>query len=115
MSRAFVKDQDIDYAENLPDRLVSEHPNDVTETGMAQIEAALQLRPFAMTIEAVRLQDRPDVLLEGERRLRLRSRERRKQADQRGEKKAITEEAFRLKAARRQPASGRGSGGGGPT
>jgi transcription elongation GreA/GreB family factor len=41
MSRAFVKDQDVDYSENLPDRLVSEHPNDVTETGMAQIEAAL--------------------------------------------------------------------------
>jgi transcription elongation GreA/GreB family factor len=41
VSRAFVKDQDIDYADNLPDRLVSEHPNDVTETGMAQIEAAL--------------------------------------------------------------------------
>jgi transcription elongation GreA/GreB family factor len=41
MSRAFVKEQDIDYVENLPDRLISEHPNDVTETGMAQIEAAL--------------------------------------------------------------------------
>ena len=41
VSRAFVKDQDIDYADDLPDRLVSQHPNDVTETGMAQIEAAL--------------------------------------------------------------------------
>jgi transcription elongation GreA/GreB family factor len=41
MSRAFVKDQDVDFVESLPDRLISEHPNDVTETGMAQIEAAL--------------------------------------------------------------------------
>src|SRR6476660_6181959 len=40
MSRAFVKDQDADYVE-LPDRLVSEHPNDVTEAGLAQIEDAL--------------------------------------------------------------------------
>ncbi len=41
VSRAFVKDQDVDYVDDLPDRLISEHPNDVTETGMAQIEAAL--------------------------------------------------------------------------
>ena len=40
MSRAFVKDQDADYLE-LPDRPVSEHPNDVTEAGLAQIEDAL--------------------------------------------------------------------------
>ena len=40
MSRAFVK-EDSDTGEELPDRPVSEHPNDVTETGMAQIEAAL--------------------------------------------------------------------------
>ena len=40
MSRAFVKDQDADYVE-LPDRPVSEHPNDVTEAGLAQIEDAL--------------------------------------------------------------------------
>ena len=41
MSRAFVKEQDIDSVEHLPDRLVSEHPNVVTDKGMAQIEAAL--------------------------------------------------------------------------
>lgn len=41
MSRAFVRDQDADASEDLPDRLVSEHPNDVTAEGMAQIEAAL--------------------------------------------------------------------------
>jgi transcription elongation GreA/GreB family factor len=40
MSRAFVKEQDVDYVE-LPERPVSEHPNDVTEAGMAQIEDAL--------------------------------------------------------------------------
>jgi transcription elongation GreA/GreB family factor len=39
MSRAFVKD--IDHVEQLPARPVSEHPNDVTEAGLAQIEQAL--------------------------------------------------------------------------
>jgi hypothetical protein len=39
MSRAFVKDAD--YLEELPERPVSEHPNDVTEAGLAQIEHAL--------------------------------------------------------------------------
>ena len=38
MSRAFVKD---DYLEELPERPVSEHPNDATEAGLAQIEYAL--------------------------------------------------------------------------
>ena len=41
MSRAFVREQDTDTSEDLPDRLVSEHPNDVTAEGMAQIDAAL--------------------------------------------------------------------------
>ena len=41
MSRAFVKEQDADHPEDLPERPVSEHPNDVTETGLAQIERAL--------------------------------------------------------------------------
>jgi transcription elongation GreA/GreB family factor len=42
MSRAFVREQDTGATEGmLPDRPVSEHPNDVTETGMAKIEAAL--------------------------------------------------------------------------
>ncbi|MEA2898390.1 MAG: hypothetical protein QOJ84_4005 [Bradyrhizobium sp.] len=40
MSRAFVKDADADAVEDLPDRPVSEHPNDVTAEGLAQIEAA---------------------------------------------------------------------------
>jgi transcription elongation GreA/GreB family factor len=41
MSRAFVKEQDDDYLEDLPERPVSEHPNDVTEVGLTQIEQAL--------------------------------------------------------------------------
>ena len=41
MSRAFVKEQDGDSIEDLPDRPVSEHPNDVTAAGLAQIERAL--------------------------------------------------------------------------
>jgi transcription elongation GreA/GreB family factor len=40
MSRAFVKEQDVDYLE-MPERHVSEHPNDVTEAGLKQIEDAL--------------------------------------------------------------------------
>jgi len=41
MSRAFVKEQDVDTVEHLPDRPVSEHPNLVTEKGMAEIDTAL--------------------------------------------------------------------------
>jgi transcription elongation GreA/GreB family factor len=41
MSRAFVKETDADAVEDLPDRPVSEHPNDVTVEGLAQIEAAV--------------------------------------------------------------------------
>ena len=40
MSRAFVKDTD-DGFEDLPDRPISEHPNDVTKEGLQQIEAAV--------------------------------------------------------------------------
>jgi transcription elongation GreA/GreB family factor len=41
MSRAFVREQDGDIVEHLPDRAVSDHPNLVTEQGMARIDAAL--------------------------------------------------------------------------
>jgi transcription elongation GreA/GreB family factor len=41
MSRAFVKEQDADSVEALPDRPISAHPNDVTDEGLALIEAAL--------------------------------------------------------------------------
>ena len=40
MSRAFIREQNADNFEDLPERFVSEHPNDVTRQGMAQIEAA---------------------------------------------------------------------------
>ena len=42
MSRAFVKEHDLDYLEDVADRPVSDHPNDVTEAGLKQIEAALE-------------------------------------------------------------------------
>ena len=41
MSRAFVKEQDADSLEILPDRSISQHPNDVTQDGMMQLEAML--------------------------------------------------------------------------
>jgi transcription elongation GreA/GreB family factor len=42
MSRAFVKDyEDTNPVEDLPDRLVSSHPNLVTEAGLARIEAEI--------------------------------------------------------------------------
>jgi transcription elongation GreA/GreB family factor len=42
MSRAFVKEQEDASVEELPDRLISEHPNLVTKEGLAQIEAQVQ-------------------------------------------------------------------------
>lgn len=39
MSRAFVKEQDAASVIDLPDRLISEHANDVTAQGLALIEA----------------------------------------------------------------------------
>jgi transcription elongation GreA/GreB family factor len=41
MSRAFVKEQDADALVVLPDRPISQHPNDVTQDGMTQLEAML--------------------------------------------------------------------------
>jgi transcription elongation GreA/GreB family factor len=48
MSRAFVKDTDADAVEDLPDRPVSEHPNDVTAEGLVQIEAAVAAAQAAL-------------------------------------------------------------------
>lgn len=43
MSRAFVRDDDGgEGVENLPDRLMSEHPNLVTATGLKMISAEIQ-------------------------------------------------------------------------
>lgn len=55
MSRAFVKESD--EVEELPDRLISEHPNFVTPEGLAQIEAEVA-RFDAAHAEAVRAHDR---------------------------------------------------------
>jgi hypothetical protein len=41
MSRAFVREQDIAAIEELPDRPISKHPNDVTSEGASQIDAEL--------------------------------------------------------------------------
>lgn len=41
MSRAFVKDGEQEF-EDMPDRLISEHPNLVTPEGLAQIEAEVE-------------------------------------------------------------------------
>ena len=41
MSRAFVKEQDADYVEDLPERPISPHRNDVTERGLAMINDAV--------------------------------------------------------------------------
>lgn len=47
MSRAFIREQDVETFEPLPDRPVSEQPNDVTPEGMAQIEAKIQVEQEA--------------------------------------------------------------------
>jgi transcription elongation GreA/GreB family factor len=57
MSRAFVKETDADAVEDLPDRPISGHPNDVTANGLAQIEAAGAAAQAAYAI-AQRVDDR---------------------------------------------------------
>jgi transcription elongation GreA/GreB family factor len=42
MSTAFIREQDAGVVEEFPDRPVSQHPNDVTERGMVQIDDAAQ-------------------------------------------------------------------------
>jgi transcription elongation GreA/GreB family factor len=50
MSRAFVKDTDADAVEDLPDRPISDYPNDVTAEGLAQIEAACAAAQAALGV-----------------------------------------------------------------
>ena len=57
MSRAFVREQDIETPEELPDRLISSHPNDVTDKGMKQLELMLEAARDAHAA-ALRGQDR---------------------------------------------------------
>ena len=42
MSRAFVRESDVEAPEELPDRLISPYPNDVTAEGEQQLELMLQ-------------------------------------------------------------------------
>jgi transcription elongation GreA/GreB family factor len=42
MSRAFVRESDVEAPEELPDRLISSYPNDVTAEGMKQLELMLE-------------------------------------------------------------------------
>ena len=57
MSRAFVREQDIATLEELPDRLISPHPNDVTDEGMKQLESMFEAAREAHAA-ALRGQDR---------------------------------------------------------
>lgn len=41
MSRAFIREQDAENVETLPDRPISLEPNDVTPEGLAQIESSI--------------------------------------------------------------------------
>ena len=50
MSRAFIKEQDVEAFEDLPDRQISELPNDVTIEGMALIEEALAASRMAYAV-----------------------------------------------------------------
>src|SRR3954467_13788164 len=57
MSRAFVREQDMEALEELPDRLISLHPNDVTAEGMKQLESMFEAARDAHAA-ALRGQDR---------------------------------------------------------
>lgn len=58
MSRAFVKEQEDESIEELPDRPISPHPNIVTPEGLALVEATLA-RLHEEHAEAQRTHDRP--------------------------------------------------------
>ncbi len=58
MSRAFTKERDEEFLDDLPDRPISEHPNFVTTAGLAQIEGELA-HAHAEYGKAQRENDRP--------------------------------------------------------
>ena len=64
MSRAFVREQDIEALAGLPDRLISLHPNHVTDEGMKQLESKLEAAQEAHAA-ALRRQDRSALALAG--------------------------------------------------
>jgi len=57
MSRAFVRESDVEVPEALPDRFISSYPNDVTAEGMQQLELMLETAREAHAA-ALRAQDR---------------------------------------------------------
>jgi transcription elongation GreA/GreB family factor len=57
VSRAFVREQDVEALEELPDRLISPHPNDVTNEGMKQLDSMFEAAREAHAA-ALRGQDR---------------------------------------------------------
>lgn len=50
MSRAFVREEDTENFEPLPDRAVSRAPNDVTPEGLAQIESHIEAEQQALAV-----------------------------------------------------------------
>jgi transcription elongation GreA/GreB family factor len=64
MSRAFVREEDTENFEPLPDRPVSNAPNDVTLKGLAQIEAHIQAEQQALAA-AQAADDRPAMAVAG--------------------------------------------------
>jgi hypothetical protein len=62
MSRAFVREKDVDYLQGLPERPISEHPNDVTETGLTQIEHALAASSVGRSLGTCRGETRSSLL-----------------------------------------------------
>ena len=43
MSRAFVRESEVEAPDELPDRLISPYPNDVTPEGLKQLELMLEM------------------------------------------------------------------------
>lgn len=64
MSRAFVKERDEEFLDDLPDRPISEHPNFVTPQGLALIEDELA-RAHAEYGKAQLENDRPALARSG--------------------------------------------------
>jgi hypothetical protein len=55
MSRAFVREQDIEVLDELSDRVISPHPNDVADEGMKQLESTL-VAAYEALAAALRMQ-----------------------------------------------------------
>jgi transcription elongation GreA/GreB family factor len=62
MSRAFVRESDVEGLEELPDRLISQYPNDVTAEGMKQLDSRFESAREAHAA-ALQAQDRPALAL----------------------------------------------------